>query len=104
MPDDTYSEIRDRITPTIGLKEAAALLRCHPDTVRKMAKARELPAAKVGRAWVFYTESLLRWLQERCESRQPIGDDPMRSPGSRLAERLRADLERRQREQDQKAR
>lgn len=87
----------ERLPPTIGLEEAAKLLRCHRDTVRKMAKAWELPAAKVGRSWVFYTESLLRWLQQRCESRQPARDDPMRSPGSKLAERLRIERERSQR-------
>ena len=57
-----------RITPTIGLDEAGKLLRCHPDTVRKMAKAGEIPGTKVGRAWVFYTERLLEWLDSRCKA------------------------------------
>jgi excisionase family DNA binding protein len=77
------------LTPTIGLEEAAKLLRCHPDTVRKMAAAGELPGTKVGRAWVFYTERLLDWLEKRCAAQQEVRQAPLGSGGSVLAEQLR---------------
>ena len=33
---------------TLGLKEAAAFLRCHPEELRRRAKAGLIPGAKVG--------------------------------------------------------
>jgi len=48
---------------TLDLESAAALLICHPETVRQMADAGELPAAKVGRAWVFVEVDLIAWLR-----------------------------------------
>ncbi len=84
-----------RLTPTIGIEEAGKLLHCHPDTVRKMAHAGEIPGAKIGRAWVFYTEQLLEWVAARCKAGT---QSPRVTGGSALAERLRAQLERRARE------
>ncbi len=37
---------------TLGLRGAAKLLKCHPETVRQKLKSGEIPAAKVGRRWV----------------------------------------------------
>lgn len=81
---------RQRLTPTIGIEEAGRLLRCHPDTVRKMAKAGELPGTKVGRAWVFYTERLLEWLDARCKAEKTPRSHHNLSGGSVLAARLAA--------------
>lgn len=86
----------ERIAPTIGLEEAAKLLRCHPDSVRKMATAGKLPCTKVGRAWVFHTESLLRWLEGQCKSHQRL-EQGLMDPGIALAEQLRVERERRMR-------
>jgi excisionase family DNA binding protein len=36
---------------TLDVHEAAALAKCHPDTIRKMMKAGRFPGTKVGRAW-----------------------------------------------------
>lgn len=77
-----------RVTPTIGLEEAGRLLRCHPDTVRKMAKAGEIPGTKVGRAWVFYTERLLEWLDARCKAQETSRRIHDQTGGSALATRL----------------
>jgi excisionase family DNA binding protein len=88
MITDNVKEPIARLTPTIGLEEAGKLLHCHPDTVRKRAKAGELPGTKVGRSWVFYTDSLLEWLQERIKAGQPRRDDPMHTGGSALAAKL----------------
>ena len=43
---------------TLDLNEAASLLKVHPKTLQRMARACVVPACKVGRAWVF-VESLL---------------------------------------------
>src|SRR5437588_3481003 len=53
---------------TYGLREAAKLARCHPDTLRKLARAREVPATKIGREWVFSVQLLNDWIEERCRS------------------------------------
>ncbi|HJS91647.1 MAG TPA: helix-turn-helix domain-containing protein [Steroidobacteraceae bacterium] len=83
------------MAPTVGLEEAAALLRCHPDTVRKMAKAGELPGTKVGRAWVFHTQRLLQWLDTRCAEASLSRRGSDLAAGSDLARRLAAQRERR---------
>lgn len=48
---------------TLDLREAAQLLRMHPEEVRRRAKAGELPGAKVGRAWVFVDLDLVDYLR-----------------------------------------
>ncbi|MDE1989023.1 MAG: helix-turn-helix domain-containing protein [Betaproteobacteria bacterium] len=65
-------------------------MRVHPDTARKMAKAGEVPATKIGRAWVFSSALLQQWIDERCRSTNV----PVRlTGGSALAARLAARLE-----------
>jgi excisionase family DNA binding protein len=89
----TMPEQSAALTPTIGLDEAGKLLHCHPDTVRKMAKAGKLPGTKVGRSWVFYTDSLLEWLQARIKAGAPhefMGD----GGSSDLIARLDAEIAR----------
>ena len=48
---------------TFGLKQAAAFLRCHPEELRRRAKAGIVPGGKVGRAWVFLEEDLAAYLR-----------------------------------------
>ncbi|MBK6335664.1 MAG: helix-turn-helix domain-containing protein [Betaproteobacteria bacterium] len=48
---------------TLGLHEAAAFLHCHPEELRRRAKAGGIPGAKVGRAWVFLEEDLAAYLR-----------------------------------------
>lgn len=50
---------------TIGLAEAAKLLRCSPSTVQQKAAAKEIPATKIGRAWVFVAEDLLAHIRSQ---------------------------------------
>src|SRR5256885_346958 len=76
---------------TFGLEEAARLARCHPDTLRKLAAAREVPGTKVGREWVFSAQLFQEWLDNRCRSIDVPG---ARSGGSALGARLAAQLER----------
>lgn len=51
----------------LDLQSAATLLHCHPETIRQKAEAGELPAAKVGRSWVFIKDDLLEYLAARNE-------------------------------------
>jgi hypothetical protein len=48
---------------TLGLKEAAAFVRCHPEELRRRVKAGIVPGAKVGRAWVFLEDDLAAYLR-----------------------------------------
>ena len=37
---------------TLDLKGAAAVLHCHPETLKAWARSNVIPATKVGRAWI----------------------------------------------------
>jgi len=62
---------------TLDLKEASKLLKMHPQTVRRMTLAGDLPGAKPGKAWVFIEEDLVSWLRSRyIQPRQvPEGEE-----------------------------
>jgi excisionase family DNA binding protein len=47
----------------LNLKEAAAVLHCHPKTLRLMARAHKIPAVRVGKLWRFSKERLRDWLE-----------------------------------------
>jgi excisionase family DNA binding protein len=58
---------------TFDLPEAAAFLRCHPEELRRRAKAGQIPGAKVGRAWVFLEDDLAAYLRSLySQSRQAL--------------------------------
>ena len=48
---------------TLDLGEAAAFLKLHPQTVRRLARTGVLPAAKPGRRWCFLEDDLVRYLR-----------------------------------------
>ncbi len=48
---------------TLDLKQGAAFLKLHPEELRRRAKAGSIPAAKVGRAWVFLEDDLAEYLR-----------------------------------------
>lgn len=47
---------------TLGLIEAAALLKMSPEGLRRLAKAGKVPGRKAGKRWVFVSEHLADWL------------------------------------------
>ena len=53
--------------PLLDAVEAAALLRIHPNTLKKMARRGEIEAHRIERCWRFRTSDLNEWLwrQER---------------------------------------
>ncbi len=71
----------------LDVHEAAAEAKCHPDTLRKMAKAGEAPGCKIGRKWVFPADLFNDWIKSKCLSTNAPGAP---SGGSALAERLAA--------------
>jgi len=48
---------------TLDLKEAAIFLRCHPEELRRRAKAGLVPGAKFARCWVFLEDDLATYLR-----------------------------------------
>lgn len=48
-----------------NIREAAAFLGAHEQTIRKLARRGAIPAFKVGRDWRFRKEALLRWSEEQ---------------------------------------
>lgn len=41
----------------------AALLRCSPAHLNKLAREGHVPAVKVGRGWVFVEDDIVEWLR-----------------------------------------
>jgi excisionase family DNA binding protein len=56
MGDYTHDDV-------LTLDEAAALLRCHPVTVKRQAALGKIPAKKLGSLWRFSRQRLMEWLQ-----------------------------------------
>ena len=61
----TPSEAQPSFEPLLDLAEAAGLLRIHPQTLKKMAIRRVVPAIKVGRLWRFRASDLQEWVDSR---------------------------------------
>ncbi|MEX0733304.1 MAG: helix-turn-helix domain-containing protein [Steroidobacteraceae bacterium] len=74
-------------------REAAAIAKCHPDTLRKLMKVGEAPGTKIGRRWIVPRGLLLQWIDERCRRLSAYSGDILDE--SALAARLRAARERR---------
>lgn len=50
---------------TLTLEEAAALLKLHPEELRRRAKAGRIPAAKIGKRWVLVEEDLVNYIRNQ---------------------------------------
>ena len=55
---------------TLGVTEAAALLRMSPDALMRKARAGIIPGAKVGRRWVFVHDDLIALIREQAKARE----------------------------------
>lgn len=51
------------MTPTVDIQGAADLMKIHPKSVQDKIAAGELPAAKVGRAYVLMTRDVLEYVE-----------------------------------------
>ena len=52
----------------IGAAEAAKLLNCSPQTVRRQADHGELPAMRIGNRWMFLPSLLDSWRRKKLMS------------------------------------
>jgi excisionase family DNA binding protein len=59
---------------TLNLGQAAAYLHVHEQTLLKLARAGAVPAAKVGRAWVFIDVDLLAYIRAKYRQQVVQGD------------------------------
>jgi excisionase family DNA binding protein len=63
------------VNEVLTLREAADFLRCSPDTVKRHARAGELPASKIGRVWRFRRADLDEWLANGGTRREALEDE-----------------------------
>ena len=59
---------------TMGIEDASKLLRVHPVTLSKMASSGEVPAAKIGREWIFIEVDLLDHIRAQYKTRALKGE------------------------------
>ena len=57
--------------PTLGLQDAAKLVRVHQNTLRALAAAGDVPGAKMGRSWLFIETDLLAHVRSRYAEKAP---------------------------------
>jgi len=70
------------VPDVMNVKQAAEFLGAHIETVRRMARKRELPAYKMGKDWRFRRETLLNWtktqnIRSQAVSVLVVDDDPV---------------------------
>jgi excisionase family DNA binding protein len=51
--------------PLLNLEQAAKLLGLHPDTLKKKAQSRQVPAFKIGKRWWFRASLLDAWVRSK---------------------------------------
>ena len=56
----------------MNAQEAAAFLGVHVETLRRLARRKEIPCFKIGKDWRFRTRTLLQW----TELQHPSEEDP----------------------------
>jgi excisionase family DNA binding protein len=59
---------------TMGIDDASQLLRVHPVTLSKMASSGEIPAAKIGKEWVFIEVDLIDYIRAQYKTRALEGE------------------------------
>lgn len=64
------------VPPIMNVRQAAKLLGLSPYTVREFARDGKIPAKKVGRAWRFSRDALIRWLETPDPYRHKPGTKP----------------------------
>lgn len=68
----------------LTVKEAAAMLKLSPETVKRKARAGELPAAKAGRQWRFRRVELDRWLARGGDLYERAVDEALAEEAARV--------------------
>ena len=73
------------MSETVGVGEAADLMKIHPETVKELCITGMLPAAKVGRAWVMMRRDVLKHVENQiiAQTAARIGKRPGRPARTR---------------------
>lgn len=73
---------------TVGIKEAAELLKMHPHSVEKLIRGGEIAGAKIGRSWVMMRRDVLTYIErtimeQTADRLIALGKIPLRPPQRR---------------------
>lgn len=86
-----------KLNPTMGIEEAAQLLRMSEDALMRKARIGKVPGAKMGRRWVFVQADLVELIREQARQRvgRPINIRALRTanPFERSAAQLARQIE-----------
>jgi excisionase family DNA binding protein len=69
MTENPHQRNDDKAT-MMTVSEVASYLRLSPAKVYRMAKAGQLPAIQIGRAWRFKRELLDEWIRQKSAPKQ----------------------------------
>lgn len=88
---------KEAVSETIGIEEAAVMLRMSESALQRKAKAGKVPGAKIGREWVFVHEDLLALIRKQAKEREcrSTNVQTARTGGCALAAKLASQLARR---------
>jgi len=64
QPQDQPQVADPAISDVMLLPEAAAFLRCHPETLKKICKTGGVPHRRVGSGWRFSRSALTHWMKQ----------------------------------------
>lgn len=59
-------------TNLLTLRQTAELLQVNPETVRRLAQARKIPSAKIGRKWVFIQQDLAQYIRSQYSNAESV--------------------------------
>jgi hypothetical protein len=84
------------VMETIGITEAAQLLRMSESALMRKARVGKVPGAKIGRRWVFVQAYLVELIREQARQRtgRPIAAATLRVDASSTMERSASQLAR----------
>lgn len=69
-PDFPDGKLQQTSAETLDVQEAAAMLKCSPQTVLELAECGELPGCKIGIGWVFLRDAIKQYLWLQTQSQQ----------------------------------
>jgi excisionase family DNA binding protein len=63
--------------PLLDSQQAAALMRVHPETVKRRARSGEIPGMKFGKLWRFRVSALESFVREMMQENRDTSDEDM---------------------------
>lgn len=62
--EPSFVDRESAFEPLLDSKEAAALLKIHPNTLKKLARSGEISALQIGTLWRFRASALNEWVKK----------------------------------------